>query len=73
MPSLAIDTHKTINKLIDKGFTQEQAEGVVDALTESTLVTKDDLRVVAAEIKTWVAIMLVAQGAVIVTLQNLLG
>jgi len=39
--SIAIDTHKTILKLKDKGFTQEQAEGVIEVLTESDLLTKD--------------------------------
>ena len=40
MNTIAIDTHKTITKLIAKGYTQEQAEGFVEALTESELVTK---------------------------------
>lgn len=39
--SIAIDTHKTITKLKERGFTQEQAEGVVDVLTESELLTRD--------------------------------
>ena len=39
--AIAIDTHKTIQKLREKGFTQEQAEGVVSVLTESDLLTKD--------------------------------
>jgi len=39
--AIAIDTHKTILKLKEKGFTQEQAEGVVDVLTESDVLTKD--------------------------------
>jgi len=39
--AIAIDTHKTILKLKERGFTQEQAEGVVDVLTESDLLTKD--------------------------------
>lgn len=40
MNTIAIDTHKTIRKLMDKGYTEEQAEGFVNALTESELVTK---------------------------------
>ena len=36
---LAIDTHKTVLKLKQKGYTEEQAEGFIDALTESDLVT----------------------------------
>ena len=44
MNAIAIDTHKTIQKLRTKGFTEEQAEGLIDALTESELATKTDLR-----------------------------
>lgn len=39
MNTIAIDTHKTIMKLKQKGYTEEQAEGFVEALTESELVT----------------------------------
>jgi hypothetical protein len=39
--SIAIDTHKTIIKLQERGFTREQAEGVVEVITESELLTKD--------------------------------
>ena len=39
--SIAIDTHKTIIKLKERGFTQEQAEGVIEVITESELLTKD--------------------------------
>ena len=41
MNTIPLDTHKTIRKLIERGFTQEQAEGVVEVLTESELLTKD--------------------------------
>lgn len=72
-----LDTHKTIQKLQAKGFTAEQAEGIVEVLTDSTLVTKDDLytalRLQTAELKTWVAIILVVQVALFVALQNLLA
>lgn len=73
MTTLALDTHKTIQKLQSKGFYAEQAEGIVDALTESSLVTKTDLQITAKDLKVWVALMLLAQGALVVTLQNLLG
>ena len=39
MNTIAIDTHKTIMKLKQKGYSEEQAEGFVEALTESELVT----------------------------------
>lgn len=38
-----MDTHKTIRELQTRGFSEEQAEGIIDALTESQLVTKNDL------------------------------
>ncbi len=77
MTTIALDTHKTIQKLQAKGFSAPQAEGIVDALTESELVTKTDLRtelkLQAADIKIWVAGLLIAQAALILTLQNVLG
>ncbi|MGD1885462.1 MAG: hypothetical protein ACFB11_24710 [Paracoccaceae bacterium] len=44
MNTIALDTHKTIRKLQTRGFSEEQAEGIIDALTESDLATKSDLR-----------------------------
>ncbi|MDA8586637.1 CCDC90 family protein [Rhodobacteraceae bacterium] len=77
MSTFALDTHKTIQKLQAKGFSSDQAEGIVDALTDSELITKSDLhtalKLQTAEIKTWVAVMLIAQAALVVTLQNVLG
>lgn len=72
MNAVTLDTYKTIQNLQTKGFTAEQAEGIVDALTESELVTKSDLRLAIADLKVWVALMLLAQGSLIVTLQTLL-
>ena len=80
MSTIAIDTYKTINKLKAKGFTTEQAEGLVEALTESDLVTNEYFKTelnralseTRAEIIKWVAAMLIAQAAAIVALQNLL-
>lgn len=73
MTSIALDTHKTIQKLQAKGFSAEQAEGIVETLTESTLVTKTDLQLSMKELKVWVVMMLLAQAALIVTLQNVLA
>ena len=58
MATIAIDTHKTINKLVEKGFSKEEAEGLVNVLTESNLVTKDDLISVVKDLKIWVLMML---------------
>lgn len=52
MSSISIDTYKTIQKLQTKGFSLEQAEGVVDALTESELVTKADLETGLVSLRT---------------------
>lgn len=52
MSSISIDTYKTIQKLQMKGFSLEQAEGVVDALTESELVTKSDLETGLVRLRT---------------------
>lgn len=77
MASISLDTLKTVQKLQTKGFTAEQAEGIVETLTESELVTKSDLKLglsaQSAELKVWVAGMLVAQAALVVALQNLIG
>ena len=73
MTAITLDTHKTIQKLQAKGFSADQAEGIVEALTESELVTKSDLRLALADLKVWVAVMLLAQGSLIVALQTLLS
>jgi len=73
MNTVTIDTYKTIQKLQERGFTTDQAEGIVDALMESELVTKSDLKLAINELKVWVAMALLAQGALVVTLQNLVG
>ena len=84
MNTIAIDTYKTINKLKAKGFTEAQAEGLVDALTESGLVTNEvlkselkDIRIEIANLKwyliQWAAGMLFAQAAFIIVMQSLLN
>ena len=81
MNTVAIDTYKTINKLKAKGFTEEQAEGIIDTITESDLVTvtyfKNELARALSETKydliKWMAAMLIAQSAAIVALQSLIN
>ncbi len=51
MSTITIDTRKTIQKLMKKGYTEEQAEGFVEALTESELVTKTYLDSRLTELK----------------------
>lgn len=92
MNTIAIDTYKMINKLKAKGFTTEQAEGIIETITESDYVTNGSLKMMlkesSNEIKNelkleireqrvdtikWVAGMLLAQAALVATLQKLLG
>ena len=77
MNTITLDIHKTIIKLQAKGFTPDQAEGILSALTESELVTKQDLRLGLTELKSdfkvWGATALLAHAALIVALQNLLS
>ena len=51
MTTIAIDTLKTVQKLKQQGFSAEQAEGIVETITESELVTKSDLSEAIAEAK----------------------
>lgn len=73
MNTIAIDTHKTVKRLLEKGYTEEQAEGFVEALTESELVSKADLNSAIKDLKLWVALMLLAQAGVITALIKLIG
>ncbi len=53
MKSITVDTHKVIAALQRRGFTQEQAEGLVEAAREvdfSELATKADIRVIEARL-----------------------
>lgn len=76
MSTMAIDTHQTFKKLQEKGFSPEQAEGIVQTITESDLVTKTDLTATinkqTTDLKMWVVLMLLGQATIIVGLQNLL-
>lgn len=66
MNTVALDTHKTIQKLVERGFTQEQAEGVVEIITENDLVTQQylDLRLAEFEAKMYKAFLV--HGLVVV-------
>ena len=75
MQTLIIDTNGVVKKLEQRGFSRAQAEGVAEALKEldtSQLVTKADLEIALANqtitIIKWMTGMLLAQGALIVTL-----
>lgn len=88
MNTFAIDKYKTINKLKAKGFSTEQAEGIIETIVESDLVTngtfknmfhdqevmfKIELKNQHVALMKWVTGVLIAQSAVIVALQSLIG
>jgi hypothetical protein len=84
MNTFAIDTYKTINNLKAKGFSTEQAEVIIETITESDLVTNTtlkselkDIRLEIANLKwyliQWVAGMLFAQAAFIIAMQSLMN
>ena len=88
MNTVAIDTYKTINKLKAKGFSTEQAEGIIDTITEYDYVTNGTLKSMLTdvthelklemknqrvELMKWVTGVLIAQSAAIVALQSLIN
>lgn len=76
MNTIAIDTHKTVRKLMEKGYTEKQAEGFVEAITESELVTKSylDHRFAEFEVKMYRAFLVhgLATVAAVLAAANLL-
>ena len=79
MSTIVFDTLKLSHKLIEAGFTREQADGAAKAIAESfgdEIVTKKHLDMRLAELKTdllkWVSGLLLAQAAVVATLVKLL-
>ena len=79
---MVIDTNGIVKKLEQRGFSRAQAEGITEALKDldtSALTTKSDLndavqtlelatREQAISIVKWMTGMLLAQGALIVSL-----
>jgi hypothetical protein len=65
--TLILDTHRLISKLKERGFSQEQAAGITDALQEvdlSQLSTKADLKELELRILKWMIPLLLGQTAV---------
>ncbi len=53
--AIAFDTHRFVKRLTDGGFTEQQAEVLVDAqvaLLDAHLATKADIEAIRAEIET---------------------
>jgi hypothetical protein len=75
MQTLVVDTNGVVKKLEQRGFSRAQAEGITEVLKEldtSLLVTKGDLDTALANqtatLIKWMTGVLLAQGALIVTL-----
>ena len=73
------DTYKAVSLLQKRGLSKEAAEGITELLkdvTENNLVTKTDLELAlhrqSVMLIKWVSGMLLAQGALIVGLLQLL-
>jgi hypothetical protein len=87
MAAVIFDTYKLVNMLIDRGFTQEQANGVREAVEQidlSNLATKADLQSVKSDIKAdfsdfraeifkWAVPVLIGQSGLIVALIKMMG
>lgn len=52
-----LNTHATVKKFMQHGFSEEQAEVVVDAINDQSnhLATKQDLAIAVSELKTDIA------------------
>lgn len=79
MKTITLDTHKFVQLLEKKGFTREQAEGLVEAVKEidaSELVTKKDLQLALQKQQTdlmkQIFMMLAGQLALFVAVMALL-
>ena len=67
MNAITIDTHAVVKELMRRGFNEEQAEGVVDAIESidlSDLATKRDILELKSDILKW----MFGQTALIVAL-----
>lgn len=88
MDTIKFCINAIITKLQTRGFTKDQAEGVVEVLTENEFITGSALdhqtekiqNTIVTEISNkhvammkWVTGVLIAQAAAIVALQNLIG
>ncbi len=76
MTTAIIDTYKLISTLKSRGFTEEQANGIREAIEQidmSNLATKTDISDLKVEIFKWSVPMLLGQAGVIVALMKAFG
>lgn len=75
MKTVTLDTHKFTSVLQERGFSREQAEGLLEAFQEidtSELTTKQDLSASTNELKIWTLKLLLGQTALFTALVALL-
>ncbi len=69
MSTITFDTHKFVRKLKESGFDEKQAEALTeamqDAIADSELVTKKDLQIELAPVKTDMQILKWMNGLVL--------
>ncbi len=77
MTAVTFDTHAYIKKLKEKGFTETQAESVVDMVNDvraidlASLATKPDLEIFELRLKVQIGAMIFALGGVLVAIKYL--
>lgn len=73
MQAITFDTHKAIESLIAKGYSKEQAEGVVEVIKNvefrTDVATKSDIAELKAQVKVLLQIVV---GLVVANLANII-
>lgn len=75
MTAISFDTHQAVNLLVQKGFTKDQAEALVEfekSKDTSQLASKYDLEKSISNLKVWTLTMMLGQTALIVGLLKIL-
>ena len=67
-----LNTHATVKKFMQHGFSEEQAEVVVEAINDqnNNLVTKQDLDIAVSQLKTdinWLKVISIANFSVLIS------
>ena len=77
MNTFALDTHRAVERLEAKGFDRQQAEGIVQTLTDSELASTSTVREANSELKADLyRAMLIQTGAIVgilAALYNMFG
>lgn len=67
-----LNTHATVKKFMQHGFSEEQAEVVVEAINDQSnhLATKQDLEIAVSQLKTdinWLKVISIANFSVLIS------